>query len=59
MLNSGTRIFFAPNANIMPIDFAIRIKCGYITEHRTFIELVFFKFKLSLEVSGSPYLFFL
>ena len=44
MLNSGMGIFFAPNANIMPIDFVIRMKCGLITEHKTFIELVFFKF---------------
>ena len=88
----------------MPIDFAIRMKCGLITEPKMFIEPVFFKFllhiitelfglsliscsygvndlqlwperpavcrvslpnvsllpaKLSLEVSGSPYLFFL
>ena len=87
-------IFFTSNVNIMPIDFAIRMKCGLITEHQTFIELIFFKFllhintelftlshaicsygpnklqfslpnvsllstKLSLEVSESPYLFFL
>ena len=44
MLNSGMGIFFAPNANIMPIDFAIRMKCGLITQHTTFIELLFFKF---------------
>ena len=46
MLNSGMGIFFALNANIMPIDFEIRMKCGLITEHKTFIELVFFKFLL-------------
>ena len=40
--------FFAPNANIMPIDFAIRMKCGLITEHKTFVELVFFKFLLHI-----------
>ena len=48
MLNSGIGIFFAPNANIMPIDFAIRMKCGLIIEHKTFIELVFFKFLLHI-----------
>ena len=42
------RIFFGPNANIMPINFAIRMKCGLITEHKTFIELVFFKFLLHI-----------
>ena len=41
-------IFFAPNANIIPIDFAIRRKCGLITEHNTFIELVFFMFLLHI-----------
>ena len=41
MLNSGMGIFFASNANIMPIDFAICIKCCLITEHKTFTELVF------------------
>ena len=46
MLSGGMGIFFAPNANIMPIDFAIRMKCGLITEHKTFIELVVFKFLL-------------
>ena len=92
MLNSGMEIFFVRNANILPIDFAIRMKCGLITKYKMFIELIFFKFilqintefvcafacqlqlwperpavfevsllpaKLSLEVSGSPYLFFL
>ena len=44
MLNSGMGIFFSPSANIMPIDFAIRMKCSLITEHKTFIELVFLKF---------------
>ena len=48
MLNSGMGIFFAPNANIMPIDFATRMKCGLITEHKKFIELVFFKFLLHI-----------
>ena len=46
MHNSGMGIFFALNANIMPIDFAIRMKCGLITEHKTFIKLDFFKFLL-------------
>ena len=46
--NQSMGIFFAPNANIMPIDFAIRMKCGLITEHKTFIELVFFKFLLHI-----------
>ena len=44
MLNSGMGNFFAPNAKIMPIDFAIHMKCGLITEHKTFTELVVFKF---------------
>ena len=48
MLKSDMGIFFAPNANIMPIDFAIHRKCGLITEHKTFIELVFFKFLLHI-----------
>ena len=48
MPNSGMGIFFAPNASIMPIDFAIRMKCGLVTEHKTFIELVFFKFLLHI-----------
>ena len=48
MLSSGMGIFFASNANIMPIDYAIRMKCGVITEHKTFIELVFFKFLLHI-----------
>ena len=48
MLNSGMGIFFAPNANIMPIDLAIPMKCGLITEHKTFIELVFFRFLLHI-----------
>ena len=50
MLNSGIGIFFAPNANIMPIDFAIRMKCGLITEHKRLIELVFFKFLLHINI---------
>ena len=41
-------IFFPPNENIMPIDFGICMKCGLITEHKTFIELVFFKFLLHI-----------
>ena len=44
MLNSGMGIFFASNANIMSIGFAIRMKRGLITEQKTFIELLFFKF---------------
>ena len=48
MLNSGMGIFFAPNANIMPINFAICMKCDLITEHKTFIELVFFKILLHI-----------
>ena len=48
MLSSGMGIFFAPNASIMPIDFAIRMKCGLITEHKTFIQLIFFMFLLHI-----------
>ena len=48
MLNSGMGIFFSPNANIMPIDFAICMKCGLITKHKTFIKLIFFKFLLHI-----------
>ena len=33
--------------SIMPIEFAIRMKCGLITEHKTFIEVVF-KFLLHI-----------
>ena len=32
----------------MPVDFVICMKCGLITEHKTFIELVFFKFLLHI-----------
>ena len=32
----------------MPINFAICMKCGLITEHKTFIELIFFKFLLHI-----------
>ena len=35
MVNCGMEIFFAPNANIMPIDFAICMKCGLITKHKS------------------------
>ena len=48
MLNSGIGIFVALNVNIMPFDFAIRMKCGLVTEHKTLIELVFFKFLLQI-----------
>ena len=37
MINSGMGILFAPNTNIMPIDFTICMKYGHITEHKTFI----------------------
>ena len=42
MLNSGVGIFFAPNANITPIDFANRIKSGLITKrdvHKTLLRV--------------------
>ena len=29
MLNSGMENFIAENANIMPIDFSIHMKCGH------------------------------
>ena len=53
MLNCGMGIFFASNANIMLIDFAICMKCGLITENKTFHELVFFKFLLHINTKLS------
>ena len=41
MVKSGIEIFFAPKANTIPIDFPIRMKCGLVTERKSFIELLF------------------
>ena len=47
MLNSSMGNFFASNASIVHIDFAIRMKCGLMTKHKTFTEL-FFTFLLHI-----------
>ena len=40
--------FSLPQMRILCLLTAIRMKCGLITEHKTFIELVFFKFLLHI-----------
>lgn len=44
----GVGIFLVPNANIMLVVIAIRMKCSLITKNKMFFKLVFFKFLLHI-----------
>jgi hypothetical protein len=40
MLHCGTWVFHTPKSQVMPIDFATQVKCGFVSEHGSVLETI-------------------